>query len=93
MEDDRTDRRAAPVRVVMLELADPAQSEALFGKDVQVQRCEIIFHHMLPVPPAALLGAVAPHGVTLSFSDEEGAAAGLFVPWPQVAYVRFVGGA
>jgi len=86
--------KAAPVRVVRLELPDPTLAERLCGPGIGVTACEVVFHTMLPSPPEATLQAVMSHGLVLVFEPPlEGTAGqptGLVVPWAQVAYLRFV---
>lgn len=93
MSEPKAEQRVTgPVRVVDLRILDLQHCEALFGPLIKVDRCRLVFIHMLPVPAEADLLAVQAHGLVLSCGkgdppDER--PQGILVPWAQVAYVNF----
>jgi hypothetical protein len=90
------DLKGAPVRVVHVDIPNHVLSEELFGPGIHVPRCQVIFRHMLPVPPDATLQHVTRHGIVLVFeappAEDEPSPNGLMVPWGQVSYLKFFHG-
>jgi hypothetical protein len=94
MQDQHVEeqQQGSPVRVVTLQIPNHMLSEQLFGQGIQITRCQVIFRHMLPAPPEALLQAVMEHGLVMVFPEVDASGeepTGLLVPWTQVSYIRF----